>query len=384
MDMADRTPPDRAHAVHTRRGIVRYLPTLLILGLAVYVLLPRLTNLTDSVAVIERLHAWALALAVIAQALSYWGSGYLMRALAGLAGERLSVMRGTLITLGAASMGLVAGGLVGNAAATYRWSRAAKLGPEAALLAGWLPTVFNSAALVLLSVLGLAQLLAMRELSGLQAAGFAVMLTLLLIVAGGAWWALRHRTRATASLVRVAGWWRRVRHRPFDAAATATEVAQLLEAVDALRGRGWHAPVAGALANMVFDALTLYFLFVAAGHPMGMGVLLAGYGLPLLLGRLSFFLPGGVGVIEATMTALYRGLGVPTAVTVLVILAYRTLSFWIPTLLGFPVALYLDAAAVSRRGRRGHQRHGGRRPSGEARRGVRRAPDRPAPPSGVD
>ncbi len=384
MDTADRMHPDRARAVYTRRGIARYLPTLLILGLAVYVLLPQLTNLTDSIAVIERLQVWALALAVVAQTLSYWGSGYLLRALASLAEDRLTVLRGALITLAAGSMGLVAGGLVGSAAATYRWSRAAGLGTESALFAGWLPTVFNSAALVLLAVLGIAQLLGMRELSGLQVAGFGAMLMLLLIVAGSAWWALRHRARATASMMRAARWWCRVRRRTFDASAMAAEAEQLIEAVDALRGRGWRGPAAGALSNMVFDALTLYFLFAAAGHPIGIGVLLAGYGLPLLLGRLSFFLPGGVGVVEATMTALYRGLGVSVAITVLVILAYRTLSFWIPTLLGFPIALYLDAAAVPPGETRVDPRRRRRRASGGARRGIRSTPDIPGPPNSIE
>ena len=36
------------------------------------------------------------------------------------------------------------------------------------------------------------------------------------------------------------------------------------------------------LTEGVFDMLTLYFLFVAAGHPVSPGVLLAGYGLPLI------------------------------------------------------------------------------------------------------
>jgi uncharacterized protein (TIRG00374 family) len=328
----------------------RYLPRLLLLGLAVYVLLPQLTNLGDSAAVIERLRVSALALALGAQLLSYLGSGYLIRALVELAGDRLSVLRGTLFTLGAASVGLVAGGLVGSAVATYRWSRAGGLGPDAALLAGWLPTIFNSAMLLLLAVLGMARLLAVHELSELQLVGFAIMLAVLVAVAGGAVWALRHRASATALLVRTTRGWRRLIHRPVDVRTVAEQAEQLLDAVEELRGRGWHRPAVGAFANMAFDALTLYFLFVAAGYPLKLGVLLAGYGLPLLLGRLSFFLPGGVGVIEATMTALYRGLGVPTAVTVLVILAYRALSFWIPTFVGFPIAMYLDSAAGYRSG----------------------------------
>ncbi len=87
--------------------------------------------------------------------------------------------------------------------------------------------------------------------------------------------------------------------------------------------------------------LTLYFLFVAAGHTVSPGILLAGYGLPQLLGKVSF-LPGRVGIVEGTMAALYDGLGVPDGVTVVVILTYRVLSFWLPTLLGFPLVPYLQ------------------------------------------
>jgi hypothetical protein len=86
---------------------------------------------------------------------------------------------------------------------------------------------------------------------------------------------------------------------------------------------------------------TLFLLFVAAGHAVSPGILLTGYGLPLLLGKVTF-LPGGVGIVEGTMAALYSGLGVPNAVTVLVILAYRIISFWVPTLLGFPLVIYLQ------------------------------------------
>ena len=69
--------------------------------------------------------------------------------------------------------------------------------------------------------------------------------------------------------------------------------------------------------------------------------MLAGYGLPLLLGKVSF-LPGRVGIVEATMAAPYDGLGVPDGVTVVVILIYRLMSFWLPLLVGLPLIPYLQ------------------------------------------
>jgi uncharacterized protein (TIRG00374 family) len=62
-----------------------------------------------------------------------------------------------------------------------------------------------------------------------------------------------------------------------------------------------------------------------------------------MLGKISF-LPGGVGLVEGTMAALYDGLGVPAGVTVVVVLTYRIISFWLPTVLGFPLAVYLQRA----------------------------------------
>jgi uncharacterized membrane protein YbhN (UPF0104 family) len=64
------------------------------------------------------------------------------------------------------------------------------------------------------------------------------------------------------------------------------------------------------------------------------GAILAGYGLPQLFGKMTF-LPGGIGVVESTMAAIYSSLGVPNAVTVVVVFTYRFISFWLPTLMGF-------------------------------------------------
>jgi uncharacterized membrane protein YbhN (UPF0104 family) len=56
---------------------------------------------------------WPVALAAGMQVCSCLGSGYLLRAIVATVGQRLSVIRGTLITTAAYSIGLVAGGSVG-------------------------------------------------------------------------------------------------------------------------------------------------------------------------------------------------------------------------------------------------------------------------------
>jgi uncharacterized membrane protein YbhN (UPF0104 family) len=175
----------------------------------------------------------------------------------------------------------------------------------------------------------------------LQAVGFSLTLALLGILAGAIWWGLTHRNQLVALAAGAARRWARLRRKVYDPAPAQAAVGRLFSAWDTLRTGGWRRLIAGAAAKIGFDMGTLYWLFVAAGHPVSLGALLTGYGLPLLLGRVSL-LPGGVGIVEGTMAALYNGLGVPKAVTVVVILAYRLISFWLPKLLGFPLVLYLQ------------------------------------------
>jgi len=93
--------------------------------------------------------------------------------------------------------------------------------------------------------------------------------------------------------------------------------------------------------------LTLYFLFIAAGYNVSPAVLFAGYGLPFILAKLAFLFPGGLGVIEGSMVVLYDSLQVPNSISVVVVLGYQLLSFWMPTLLGFAATAYLSRKSTS-------------------------------------
>jgi uncharacterized membrane protein YbhN (UPF0104 family) len=347
MDHQD-TPPLTRRQRLARLG--RYVLPLLLLGVAVHLILPQMTALEHSLQVIKSMAMWAVALAMGMQLLSYLGSGYLLRAIALMAGYPLSLLRGTTIFAAAASVGLVGGGPVGNAAVTYRWMCGSGAGREGAALAGWLPSLLSSAILVLIAILGVAHLLVVHDLSTLQAVGFGLTLALLGLVAGVVLWGVHHRSKLSALAAGAAKRWARLRRKAYDSAPAQAAVGRLFGAWDTLRSGGWRRLIAGAAANIVFDMGTLYLLFVATGHPVSPGVLLTGYGLPLLLGKVSF-LPGGVGVVEGTMAALYKGLGVPDAVTVVVILAYRLISFWLPTVVGFPLVPYLQRAARVRSAR---------------------------------
>jgi uncharacterized membrane protein YbhN (UPF0104 family) len=324
---------------------LRNLLTLLLVGLAVHLILPQIATLEHSLQVIKGMTWWAVGLAAGAQVLSYLGSGLLLQAIAAMTGDRLSVVRGTLITTASYSIGLVAGGMVGSGAATYRWVHGSGVSAEGALLAGSLPALVYDGALLIISIFGLLYLLVVHKLTAAQALSFGLILLILSLLAAAIVWGARHRPQLTNLATRLTRRWATLRHRPYDPAPTQASVGRLLNAWDRLGDGGWRGPALGAAINTVFDMLTLYLVFVAAGHRVSPAVLLAGYGLPLLLGKAPL-LPGGVGIVESTMTALYTGLGVPNAVVVVVVLIYRFFSFWLPSLLGFPLVPYLQHVAV--------------------------------------
>jgi uncharacterized membrane protein YbhN (UPF0104 family) len=80
------------------RRWLRDLLALLLLGLAVHLILPQIATLEHSLQVIQGMAWWAVGLAAGAQVLSYLGSGVLLQAIVAMTGDRLSVVRSTLIT----------------------------------------------------------------------------------------------------------------------------------------------------------------------------------------------------------------------------------------------------------------------------------------------
>lgn len=325
----------------------RYLPILIMLGLAAYLLLPQIATLQHSWSVVQSMTWWAVALATVAQVLSYLGGGFMLHAILDNDQQKLSMWKGALITMAAFSVGLVAGGWVGSAAATYGWIHRENHDENSAALAGTLPTLLNNAVLVGVSLIGIVYLLLVHDLNKLQLIEFGVILLVLGLTSAGVVVALRFPKTATQLAVWLAGRWAALRRKPFTPENTIASVRQFVVAWDSLSKGRWKRPMLGAIANIGFDMLTLYFLFVAAGHNVSLGILFAGYGLPLILGKMAFLLPGGVGVIEGSMVALYDSLQVPNAVSVVVILGYRLFSFWLPTLLGFAAATYLSGKSSS-------------------------------------
>ncbi|HEX8905653.1 MAG TPA: YbhN family protein [Longimicrobiaceae bacterium] len=312
---------------------LRWLVVLALLGLAGHLILPQLGSLHESAKVLRTMKPWAVGLAILSEILSYVALGYMMKRIVGLTGQVLTLNRAFAVTLASGAVGLVAGGLVGIGGSSFRWLRDAGIRAEGALLAGWLPTLLNASTIAAFALIGMVELVIFQDLSTALWIAFSLSLALLAVVAAALFWASGHREAAKRRLCRIEERWAHFRKKKADPERMNATVDRLFDAFHILKTRGWKAPVAAAAMGVVLDMGAMFWLFVAAGRPLTPGKLLSGYALPLLIGKVAV-IPGGIGLVEGTMIALYHGFGVVTATAVLVVLAYRVIAFWMPNLIG--------------------------------------------------
>ena len=84
----------------------RYVPTLILIGLAVNLILPQLASVEKSAHVIKTMVPWAVLLAALGQGISYLGAGYLINSIAARVKQTIPILKGAIITLAASSIGM--------------------------------------------------------------------------------------------------------------------------------------------------------------------------------------------------------------------------------------------------------------------------------------
>jgi uncharacterized protein (TIRG00374 family) len=88
----------------------------------------------------------------------------------------------------------------------------------------------------------------------------------------------------------------------------------------------------GAVAYWGFDIAVLGLSFHAFNASVTVAVLVLGYFLGTLGALLP--LPGGIGGVEGGMIGAFVAFGMPAGQAIVGVLAYRAISFWLPTLPG--------------------------------------------------
>lgn len=211
------------------------------------------------------------------------------------------------------------------------------------VLANILFTLFNLTWFSLLLIMGLLVLFIRHELKLYELLSAGVLLGGTLLMLGGvilagakpAWLAAIGRFVAWL----INGMSDLILKRPvLEEDDLATWTIDLSRAAAALRRERTRLLPSSAF-TVLTDSLSIIILytclraFLPADTPLGLGVLIAGYGIGVLFTAVAIT-PQGVGMVEGAMGATLVSLGLPLAEVTLGVLSYRGLSFWLPLLVG--------------------------------------------------
>jgi uncharacterized membrane protein YbhN (UPF0104 family) len=98
-------------------------------------------------------------------------------------------------------------------------------------------------------------------------------------------------------------------------------------------GRRWKAALAGAVGRWAFDYASLLAALAAVGAGPRPALVLLAFCAAQLLAQVPLT-PGGLGFVEAGLTATLTLAGVAPADAVLATFAYRLVTYWLPIPLG--------------------------------------------------
>jgi len=102
-----------------------------------------------------------------------------------------------------------------------------------------------------------------------------------------------------------------------------------------------YAILLSLLARSGFEALGLMMCFYALGQSLPIVTLILIYTLTIAINTLGA-IPGGVGLAEVSLTALYAQFGISTETALAVALAYRLTDYWLPRVAGGLAWLWLE------------------------------------------
>jgi uncharacterized protein (TIRG00374 family) len=305
---------------------------LLAAGFAYYVV-PRIVGLGPTLRLLRRGDPWWLALGVLLEVLSYGGAIVLFRGVFTTAPKPVDWKTSyRIMVAGAAANKLVsAGGAGGIALGVWALRGYGLAGGEVATGMVAYAVLTYGVYMIAMAVAGFG--LWFGLFSGPAPVGVTLVPAVLATVAVAMALSMLFldeplekflNRRAERSEGRAAERWRRA------AAVPKSIHAGLSAALGMVKRR--DPSVLGAVANWGFDIGVLWASYRAFGESPPGAVLVMGYYVGTLANVLP--IPGGVGGVEAGMIGAFLAFRVQRHLAVLAVLAYRTISFWLPTVPG--------------------------------------------------
>jgi uncharacterized protein (TIRG00374 family) len=227
------------------------------------------------------------------------------------------------------------GGLSGFAARLYFFIRCG-IASGTAVIISLVQTFITNTILLLFVVGGFAYLLSSHELHGYTLGTIATLLFFFILAAAVAVILLLHRElrRRTLFIAAEAAHWflHRFlpRHKPARVRIWRFQ-RNLNRGIEFVleRKRRMILPTLWIVVDWIVTMMILYTAFVAVRYPIPMSFVVVGFAVGIILSLVSF-VPGGLGVMEGSMAAIYASLSVPFETAVVAVLIFRVAYYLLP------------------------------------------------------
>jgi glycosyltransferase 2 family protein len=311
-----------------------------VLGIAVLVLLFIFSDARKLWEIASTLDAWRLSIPLGCAVLSYVLMAMSYQGIARAAGAEVSFWEMLKITFVANTVNYLVstGGISGFAVRLYFFIRL-KIPSDTAVIVSLVQGVVTNLILLLFVVVGFAYLLTTHSLHGYALATSVVLLFLFVLIAVGAIVLLLHRgfrRRAFFIMAEAVHWFM---HR-FLPSYKPGRVhiwrfqRNLNRGINFVLARKRHMvmPTLWIVADWAVTLLILWGGFVAVHYPIPMSFVVVGFAVGIILSLVSF-VPGGLGVMEGSMAAIFASLGVPFETAVVAVLVFRVAYYILPMII---------------------------------------------------
>ncbi len=325
MPTVDRPPEAQA----ARRSVIRQIVFLGVSAVGLYLVWPSLVRTFSALPSLGDIHpGWFVVMGAL-EAGAFVSIWVLLR----LALRRRGWFRIATTQLASNAVSrILPGGAATGGAMQYAWL--VRSGLDGATVASGLTaaSLISTATILALPVFSLPAMLGGAPVDrGLTRAAWIGLSAFVLAAIGGAVLLTTDRplTWIGRGIERVVNLWRR--REPI------TELPErLLRERDEIRlvfGHRWFVALVSALGNRLLDYLALLAALVAVGAEPRPSLVLLAYAASVILGMIPIT-PGGLGFVEAGLTATLTLAGIPAAQATVATLAYRLVSYWLPLPVG--------------------------------------------------
>ena len=339
----DKTPSEPASPTGNSSNLQRsggWLGTAFLLALLAFAALFLVTDVDELRRILASADPILLILPLLCVAASYVTMALSYHGIARAAGGHIPFLDMLKITLVANSLNylLATGGLSGFAARMYYFTKRS-ISPSNAVVISLAQTFLTNLTLLGFILLGFVQVIAVRELDGPVLASTIATVAALTILAAVATALLCHEKLRRRTI------------RLFLAAAlfVVGQTHSTVTTIDAHRyfstlDRGiaflldnkikMFIPLTFITLDWIFTILILHTSFLAVHYSLPLHQTIVGFSVGIILSFVSL-IPGGLGIMEGSMSAVFAGMGVPFESAVAAALLFRLIYYIVPLLLSF-------------------------------------------------